>query len=138
MIKKRYFALVFLFFSIPIYSASFNFSSELSNEIYAYDNSLGAIVGNNKSELLVKLENSLKDEFTPSWIEDYVAKENLYGFSKSFSLELASILPLSCPYYFLDPIVGESETQIKIRCADERVITFIFDRDNYLVAVSAK
>jgi hypothetical protein len=138
MKRTSQFALLLLFVSMPIFSASFTFSSELSNGLDASDNKLGKIVGINKSELLLKLDKSLSEEFSPSWIEAYVSEDNLYGFSKSYSSQLANILPLNVPYYFLTPVVSKSETQLIIRCIDERIITFIFDINNYLVAMTIK
>jgi hypothetical protein len=138
MKRMSQFALLLLFVSMPIFSASFTFSSELSKGIEASDNDLGKIISENKSDLIIKIEKSLDEEFSPSWIENYVSDDNLYGFSKSYSSQLASILPLNVPYYFLAPIVSKSETQIAIRCLDRRIITFVFDVDGALVAMTIK
>lgn len=132
------FALLLLFVSLPVFSASFTFSSELSKGLEASDNKLGKIAGDDKTDLMMKLEKSLSEKFTPSWIEAYVSEDNLYGFAKSFSSQLATILPLNVPYYFLSPLVSKNETQIIIRCVDKRIITFVFDMDENLVAITVK
>lgn len=138
MKRKSQTAFLFLFISMPLFSSSFTFSNGLSRGIEASDNELGKIVSENKTDLVKRLEISLDKEFSPTWIENFVSKDNLYGFSKSYSSQLASILPLNNPFYFIAPNVSKSETQITIRCLDKRIITFIFDNDENLVALTVK
>lgn len=138
MFKKLLFALFLMFFSGPLFCASFNFSSENSEKIYAYDNEFGKILDTNKSDLVIKLENSLKDDFSPQWIEEFVKQENLYGFSKSYSIKLKEILPITLPYYIIEPIINSNEIQIAVRCSNNKIIKFIFDDNKYLVAITMK
>lgn len=122
---------------ISIYSSPYTFSYDGSVAIEAQDNELGLIQSNNLSDLMKNMSESLKEEYKPEWIEKYVSESQRYGFSKSYSKTLASILPLTSNYYFIEPKVGDGECELTIREEDNSSLTFVYDsKSKSLIAIS--
>lgn len=138
MKKISIFSLLLFFTSTySIFGSSYTFSYDASPIIEASDNELGLIKSFQKSSLMNKMSNSLKEEYNVEWIEKYVSESQRYGFSRNYSKVLAKILPISINYYFLEPLEGSVETEITIREEDNTLLSFVYDSENStLIAIN--
>jgi len=138
MKKKSCLVSILLLLTLPIFSASFSLIQLADEGLPPSDNEMGRILIESKDELALTLENALKRDFSPSWIESYVDEKNVYGFSKTYSSILANILPLKQAYYIITPKVSSNESEIFIRCENGALYSFVFDENNKLISVIEK
>ncbi|MCK9190562.1 MAG: hypothetical protein M0P10_03320 [Sphaerochaetaceae bacterium] len=138
MKKKSCLVSILLLLTLPIFSASFSLIQLADEGLPPSDNEMGRILIESKDELALTLENALKRDFSPSWIESYVDEKNVYGFSKTYSPILANILPLKQAYYIITPKVSSNESEIFIRCENGALYSFVFDENNKLISVIEK
>lgn len=138
MKKTSLFALLIFNITLSsIYCSPYTFSYDGSMTIEAHDNELGLIQSTGLNDLMKKMSESLNEEYNQEWIEKYVSESQRYGFSRSYSKTLASLLPLNSKYYFIEPKEGDVECELTIREENNSTITFIYDSSTKsLIAMS--